>query len=52
MLTLYSNSSLSNLLSETEGQFEQLLDQAQLLAALVQEAQKLTCIQAIRVLAK
>lgn len=43
---------LSHLFAEAQGQFEQLLYEAQLLAALVQETQQLTHVETIRVLPK
>lgn len=43
---------LSHLFAEAQGQFEQLLYEAQLLAALIQETQQLTHVEAIRVLSK
>lgn len=41
---------LSDLFAEAQGQFEQLLDEAQFLAALKQETQQLSHVEATRVL--
>lgn len=43
---------LSHLFTEAQGQFEQLLDEAQLLAAFIHETQQLTHAEVIRVLPK
>lgn len=46
------HSLLSHLFTEAQGQFEQLLDEAQLLAAFIHETQQLTHAEVIRVLPK